>query len=284
MADKRDFDNWISNFKESIADYSYYVNFDKVFRNVEGIKVELNILNSLVGSRNIEDDFYEIVRRYPEVLKCIPLLIAVREDEIKAMDMDGEFTFNFNKPNLPIEQYVVFMKKTGLFDMISNHIINNLVDYAMGVETGLDSNARKNRGGTLMEKFVEEYIKETGFPYYKEVYIGQIQKKWGIDLSSISNKGKSTKRFDFVVEAKNQIFAIEVNFYASSGSKLNETARSYKLIAEESRGIPNFKFVWITDGVGWKSARYNLQETFDSMEDIYCIHELENGILDKILN
>lgn len=283
MADKRNFDDWISNFKESIADYNYYVNFNKVFRNVDGIKVELNILNSLVGSRNIEEDFYKIVKRYPEVLKCIPLLIAVRENEIKAMDPDGEFTYRFNKPNLPIEQYVVFMKKTGLFDMISNHIISNLVDYAMGVETGLDSNARKNRGGTMMENIVEQYLKKTGLQYHKEMYISQIQEKWGIDLSNISNDGKSTKRFDFVVEAKNQIFALEVNFYASGGSKLNETARSYKLIAEESRDIPNFKFVWITDGIGWKSARNNLRETFDSMENIYCIHELENGILDKLM-
>lgn len=282
MANKRDFDNWISNFKESIADYGYYVDFNKICRNVDNIKIELNILNSLVGSKNIEDDFYDIVKKYPEVLKCIPILIAVRANEIKAMDEDGEFTYCFNKINMPIKQYVVFMKKTGLFDMISNHIINNLVDYVMGVETGLDSNARKNRGGTLMENVVERYIEKTGLPYRKEVHIHQIEKKWNIDLSSISNKGKSTKRFDFVIEAADQIYAFEVNFYTGSGSKLNETARSYKFIAEGTKNIPHFNFVWITDGKGWHSAKNNLRETFDSMEHIYSIHDLENGILDEL--
>ena len=128
----RDFTTWSSGFRDSIADYSYYIDFDKVHRNVESIKVELNILNSLIGSKNIESEFEALLEKYPEILKCVPLLLAVRANEIYAIDGDGEFTYKFKKPNLPVEQYKVFMRKTGLFDLMSNHIINNLVDYATG--------------------------------------------------------------------------------------------------------------------------------------------------------
>lgn len=282
----RDFNTWLSGFRESIADYGYYINFEKVHRNVDNIKVELNILNSLIGSKNIEQDFENLVNKYPEVLKCIPLLLAVRANEIYAIDSEGEFTYNFKKPNLSVEQYKVFMRKTGLFDLIENHIVNNLVDYATGVETGLDSNGRKNRGGHLMENLVESFIKKAGFvkneTYFKEMYIHQITEKWNIDLSAISNQGKTEKRFDFVVKTPNMIYGIETNFYGSGGSKLNETARSYKTLALETDTIDGFTFVWFTDGKGWTSARHNLEETFDVMEHVYNINDMENGIITEV--
>lgn len=282
----RDFNNWLSGFRESIADYGYYINFEKVHRNVGNIKVELNILNSLIGSKNIEQDFENLVNKYPEVLKCIPLLLAVRANEIYAIDSEGEFTYNFKNPNLSVEQYKVFMRKTGLFDLIENHIVNNLVDYATGVETGLDSNGRKNRGGHLMEDLVESFIKKAGFvkdkTYFKEMYIHQITAKWGIDLSAISNQGKMEKRFDFVVKTPTMIYGIETNFYGSGGSKLNETARSYKTLALETDTINGFTFVWFTDGKGWTSARNNLEETFDVMQHIYNIKDLEDGVISEV--
>ena len=153
----------------------------------------------------------------------------------------------------------------------------------MGVETGLDSNARKNRGGKAMESLVESHIRKTGCTYFTEMCISDIQNKWGLDLSRLSNDGRAVKRFDFVVESKGQIFGFEVNFYSGGGSKLNETARSYKMLAEESRNIERFKFVWITDGIGWKSARGNLRETFDVLDNLFSINDLENGVLEKIL-
>lgn len=283
---KRDFNNWISGFRGSIADYGYYIDFEKVHRNVSRIKVELNILNSLIGSNNIERDFEDLIKKYPEILKCIPLLLAVRANEIYAIDGDGEFTYNFKKQNLPVEQYKIFMQKTGLFDLMRNHIINNLVDYATGVETGLDSNGRKNRGGHLMEDLVESFIKKAGFvkgkTYFKEMYIHQITAKWSIDLSAISNRGKTEKRFDFVIKTQKMIYGIETNFYGSDGSKLNETARSYKTLALETDTIDGFTFVWFTDGKGWTSARHNLEETFDVMEHIYNINDIENGIITEV--
>lgn len=284
---KRDFNDWIKLFRSSICDYGYYVDFEKVYGNIDSIKVELHILNSLVGSRNVEEDFSKLVAQYPQVLKCIPILLAVRGQEIYAVDGDGEFLFDFSNPNYSIEEYKMFMRKTGLFKLISERIINNLVDYVTGVEVGLDSNGRKNRGGHLMEDLVESYLRKAGLrrgvDYFKEMYISDIERNWSMDLSNISNQGKAEKRFDFVVKKGETVYGIETNFYASSGSKLNETARSYKTIALETKEIQGFAFVWFTDGKGWLSARHNLEETFDVMDNIYCIAELESGIIEKII-
>ena len=284
---ERDFDEWLSKFRPSISSYNYYIDFEKVVRNVEEIKVELNILNSLIGSKNIEEEFEKIVTKYPETLKCIPLLLAVRGNEIYAQDEEGAFLYNFKKMNYGVEQYRVFMHKTGLFDMIANHLVNNLVDYALGIETGLDSNGRKNRGGHQMEALVEKYIVAAGFEknvnYFKEMYLKNIEEKWNIDLSALSNQGKAAKRFDFVIKTDEMIYAIETNFYASGGSKLNETARSYKMLSQEGDTIDGFTFVWFTDGIGWKSARGNLRETFEVLDTMYSIDDMENGVIKRKL-
>lgn len=279
---KRNFIEWLGTFKDNISDYKYYINFEKVYRNVEENKLEFNILNSLLGSKNIEEDFIKLVTKYPEVLKCIPILLAVRNMEIQAMDEEGAFIYNFKKMNQSLEQYIVFMNKTGLFDLLANRGVTNIIDFVLGVETGLDSNGRKNRGGHLMEDLIEGYLKGESVEYYKEMYLKDIEEKWGIDLSALSNNGKSAKRFDFVVKGENNIYGIETNFYTSGGSKLNETARSYKMIAEESKNIEGFKFVWFTDGKGWTSAKKNLEETFDVLDSMYNINDVENGIMKEL--
>ena len=282
---KRNFNEWLGEFRESIADYGYYIDFPKIHKNVDAIKVELNILNALVGSQNIEQEFDDLIAKYPETLKCIPILLAVRSNEIYAIDEDGEYNYNFSKMNYSAEQYKVFMQKTGLFDLIANHIISNLVDYATGVETGLDSNGRKNRGGHLMENLVEGYIQKAGYikgkDYFKEMNLSEIESKWNINLSAISNQGKAEKRFDFVIKTDSNIYGIETNFYGSGGSKLNETARSYKTLALEAKTIDGFKFAWFTDGKGWNSARNNLEETFDVLDDVYNINDLESGVIGR---
>ena len=288
----RNFSEWLSGFRNSIADYGYYTDFEKVHRNVKDVTVELNILNSLISSKTIEEDFLDLLRRYPEVLRCIPLLLAVRADEIYCQDSDGGVLYSFKKPEnfLLTEEdyskYAYFMRQTGLFDLLEHHMIHSLVDYVTGVETGLDSNGRKNRGGHLMEDLVEQFIQKAGFikdsTYFKEMYIYQITEKWGIDLSAVSNQGKMEKRFDFVVKTPSMIYGIETNFYGSSGSKLNETARSYKTLALEAKEINGFTFVWFTDGKGWGKARHNLEETFDVLEHIYNIEDMENGIMKEI--
>ena len=283
---KRDFAEWLLTFTDSIANYKYYIDFKTIYKNAEIYKVELNMLNSLIGSQNIEQDFENLVKKYPEVLKCVPTLLAVRQTEIIVLDDEGnKFEYNFKNMNYNVEQYTVFMRETGLFELLEKHLINNLYDYVLGVECGLNSNARKNRGGHLMEDLVEKFIQRAGFEkdktYFKEMYLQDIERRWKLDMSFISNKNQATKRFDFVIKTDKCIYGIETNFYASGGSKLNETARSYKMIAEEAKRVVGFEFVWFTDGMGWISARNNLRETFDNMEHIYNIADMKKGVMQE---
>lgn len=303
---KRNFKEWLKTMKDNIASWDYYTDFDKVYKNVESIKVELNILNSLVGSKKIENEFRKLANEYPKILNAVPILIAKREQEIKVIDGSKEFNFNFSKQNYTIDEYVRFMDKTGLFDLLENHIISNLVDYVTGVEVGMDTNGRKNRTGHTMEDIIEQYLIDAGMvkdvSYFKEMYKSEVEKKFNIDLSKLSNDGKTEKRFDFVVYKNNHVYVCEVNYYSGGGSKLNETARSYKTLALETNEIqkdineynekvlktsPNnikndLSFVWFTDGIGWNSAKNNLEETYDVLDTIYNLNDLENGVLDNL--
>ena len=280
---KRNFDEWFSKFKNKISTYSYYVDFNKIYKLADKYKIELNILNSLVGSKNIEEEFENIIIKYPETLQVIPSLLAVRSNEIYVKDVVNEYLFKFDKMVYSIEDYLKLMRETGLFDLIQNHIINNLYDYLLGVEVGLDSNGRKNRGGDLMENLVENYIIKAGHiknkNYFKEMYTSEIEDKYNIDLSLLKGEVEATKRWDYVIKTNNQIYVIETNFYSSKGSKLNETARSYELIANKVKQIDGLTFIWITDGIGWKHAKLSLNETFNVLETLYNINDLDKGVL-----
>lgn len=284
----RDFNEWLNTFTDSVATWGYYTDFEKVYKKAGSIKRELNLLNSLIGvdGDKIKDEFLDLVAEYPKVLKCIPILLAKRESEIIIKSTEKDYYFNFNNMNYEPEEYALFMEKNGLFELISKHLVNNLYDYVTGVEVGLDTNARKNRTGHAMEDLVESYIKEAGFKkditYFKEMYKSEVEERWGLDLSAISNEGKTEKRFDYVIKTSNQVYAIECNFYGSGGSKLNETARSYKALTMESEDIKGFTFVWFTDGKGWESAKNNLLETFDILPTLYNIQDLKDGIMKKI--
>lgn len=285
---KRNFNEWLSTMKDSIATWKYYTDFEKVYSNVESIKVELHILNSLIGSKNIENEFKQLLVEYPKTLKVIPILLAKREKEIKITNAEGEFLFNFNQPNYSIEEYTKFMRETGLFDLLEKHIINNLVDYVTGVEVGMDTNGRKNRTGDAMEDLVESYFVKyglvKGISYFKEMSKSEIEAKFNLNLDCISNQGKTEKRFDFVLYVHNHVYACECNFYGSSGSKLNETARSYKNIAMEAKDVKGFTFVWFTDGIGWNTAKHNLEETFDVLDTMYNLSDLKQGALENLFN
>lgn len=294
----RDFNVWLSEFKPIIASFDYYVDFDKCIASAERWRPELHLMNSLLGSKDIEHDFLTLCKKYPDVLHVIPILLAVRNTEIPVLEADILTTYNFsNKGSLNTPQeYSDFMRSTGLFEIMEHHVISNLYDYVAGIEVGLDSNGRKNRGGHLMENLVETYLIKAGLKrrdhkgknpikgdpaesgvYYKELSSNQTQEFWNIDLSPITNKGTVNKRFDFVVKTDNGLFGIETNFYTGGGSKLNETSRSYKEMAQEAEAIDGFYFVWVTDGGGWKSARNNLRETFEVMNTIYNLADLRRG-------
>lgn len=287
---KRNFEQWLDTMTDFIASWDYYTDFDKVYKNANKFKVELNILNSLIGSQNIKQEFLMLIQQYPTILKVIPLLLAKRmnssKESIAIKDTKQNFYFNFLQPNYSSEEYAQFMEKTGLFDLLEQHLVSNLYDYVLGIEVGLDSNARKNRTGHAMENLVQTFLEDAGFimgkTMFKEIYQDEVENKYGLDLSKITNYGKTQKRFDFVLQTATQIYLLEVNFYSSGGSKLNETARSYKMITEEVEEIPNVSFVWITDGQGWKNAKNNLRETFEVLDNLYNINDLQQGVLKKL--
>ena len=295
---ERDFNKWLNTFIDSIASWNYYTDFDKVYSKVDSIKNELNLLNGLIASTDIENEFKQLVQEYPKVLNVIPILLAIRSNIIFIKDSEQDYSFNFKKMNYSIDDYIMFMRKTGLFELFEKHLISSVYDYVTGVEVGMDTNARKNRTGDAMEDITEGFIAKAGFVkdinYFKEVSSTKIKNTWNIDISNIlekvdneigSKKVKlAEKRFDFVIEKNNILYLIETNFYGSQGSKLSETARSYKKLDEELKKFDNVKFIWFTDGFGWhSSARNNLQDTFETFKDIYNINDLKNNILDSLI-
>lgn len=283
----RDFDKWIATLTPIINDYAYFMDFDTVQKKSGLYREEINKLNKLVNENiyTVKDAARNLFKEDPQAIKAIPILLAIREDNIKVLDNDKNIkVYNFTDEGIrdtKIEEYISLMDKTKLFELITSVTTKNLYDYVLGVEAGLNSNARKNRGGKLMEELVEVYLKEIGVQYESQKSSTKIREDYGINLSEIT---KSVKRFDFTFLHNNILYAIETNFYASSGSKLNEVSRSYLEITRGSKSMQNFKFIWITDGVGWKSAKNNLRETFEELEHLYNINDLKNGALKRLIN
>ena len=296
---KRDFEDIIKSLKKSITPADYFVDYPKVYVNVKDYEVHLNILNTLIGKDNIEDEFVELVSQYPEVMSSIPILLATHEHKFNIINVpcvevlnhirNGEYAFfdeqyicyDFNKLNHSIEDYANFLKKSGLLELLQNRKIKNLVDYVIGIEVGLDSNSRKNRSGKIMEDIVEEFFKVSGIEYYKQIKYEEIDDKFGTNFCSI---GKATKKFDFVFKSKNNndLIVMEVNCYGTQGSKPNETAKGYIELNNKVKGIKGAKFVWITDGNGWNRSKLNLEDAYDNIEHLYTIKDLENNLLEKL--
>lgn len=283
---KRKFEDIIESLRDSIATYDYYVDFNKVYANVSKVEMQLNLLNYLIGKDNVENEFLKLLIEYPDVIEVIPILLAIRTGEIKVID--GELiSYNFKEMNREPEDYTKLLRESGLVNLFQNKKIKNLVDYVTGVEVGLDTNARKNRTGHLMEDIVESYIQKIdNVDYLKEANINEIKNHFKTDVLDhllIDEDTYANKRFDFVVKNKNdELLLIETNFYRTSGSKLNETARSYAKLGQDLKEIKGVKFVWITDGVGWKSTQNNLREAYAVIEHIYTLDDLDNNILRKI--
>lgn len=289
---KRNFEELIDGLKETINDYSFYTDFNKVFKNVKEIELELNLLNYLLGKNSdFDKEFISIIDKYPSVLKVIPILLAVRDKKIKVFDKEL-LTYNFEKRNKTNEEYLYFVEKTGLKRLFTEEKIKNLVDYVTGVEVGLDSNARKNRTGDNMERIVydslmEISLKQNGCKVIKQATKEMIKKEFKTNkvdnLILDSEKNDSNKRFDFVVLTPlNNILLIETNFYSSTGSKLNETSRSYITLEKNIKGLNGVAFIWITDGYGWRKTKNNLHEAYQNIEYILTLDNLENLLMDII--
>ena len=270
---EQEFKTFMSQLKETNQSLNFFCDFDKINSNVENIRLSLCMLNSLIGSTNLRASVETIWNRDKTAFNVMDILIAVRsEGKKKVLNSLGECVV-LDTLFHSVDGVMEFLTDTGLADVFQTQKITNLVDYVFGVETGLDSNARKNRSGHVMEDVVADLFADNGITYRKEVYSSE----WSALTQAL---GEDEKRFDYVVETPNKIFLIEVNFYSGGGSKLNEVARAYSEIAPKINAVEGFEFVWITDGIGWNSAKNKLQEAFYTIPSIYNLTSIEEFIED----
>lgn len=262
MSREKDFELFMSQLQETNQTLDFFCDFDKITTNVEDIKLSLCMLNSLIGTADLRKSVEAIWNRDKTAFSVMDILIATRnKDKKKYVDTLGKSHLVSNLFT-SVDGVIEFLEGTGLADLLQSKKVNDLVDYVFGIETGLDSNARKNRSGHIMEGAVAKKLSEAGVNYRAEVY----SKEWP-ELTKVL--GDDEKRFDFVVETPSKVYLMEVNFYSGGGSKLNEVARSYSDIAPKINSVDGFEFVWITDGIGWKSAKNKLQEAFSIIPNVY---------------
>lgn len=261
----------MSQLQETNQTLGFFCDFNKIAENVEDIKLSLCMLNSLIGSTDLQKSVEAIWKRDKSAFEVMDILIAIRsKDKKKYVDVLGKSHLVHNLFH-SVDGVIQFLQDTGLAELFQSRKVKDLVDYVFGIETGLDSNARKNRSGHIMENTVAARLENAGIEYRKEVY----SKEWP-KLTEVL--GDDEKRFDFVVKTPQKKYLIEVNFYSGGGSKLNEVARSYSDISPKINSVEGFEFVWITDGWGWKSARNKLQEAFNIIPSIYNLTSIDRFI------
>lgn len=264
------FSLFLSQLSETNATLDYFTDFEKIRKNVNRIAMKLNQLNYLIGKENLREAVYELYEENPKVFEVLDILIAVRKNKnAKTYNNKGEIvTLNsyFTSPQLVLE----FIEETGLGELFRNKAVTNLVDYVFGIEVGLDTNARKNRGGDNMAKAVALIFDKAGVHYQREVN--------NTIFPEIISLGADVKRFDFVIKTSKKTYLIETNYYNSGGSKLNETARAYSDVAPKINQYPGYEFVWITDGRGWLSAKNKLEEAYNNIPSVYNLTTLEEFI------
>ena len=270
----KDFDKFMSQLQETNQTLGFFCDFDKISANVDNIKLSLCMLNSMIGTTDLRRSVETIWNRDRSAFSVMDILIAVRSEGKKVVLNSAGDCIVLDRLFTSIDGVLEYLEGTGLADLFRQKKIKDLVDYVFGIETGLDSNARKNRSGYVMEGMVASILTNNNIEYRQEVY----STEWK-DLQKVL--GDDEKRFDFVIQTPKKTYLIEVNFYSGGGSKLNEVARSYSDIAPKINSVPGFEFVWITDGIGWKSAKNKLQEAYSIIPSIYNLTSI-NEFLQEV--
>lgn len=282
---KKDFDHLVSTFRSSIKTWDYFVNWNKVFTNSANFEIALNKLNYLLGKDDLQGEFYRLYESNPDIAKALPVLLAVRENNLEIYNKTSkelEF-YNFSGEGGDVNKYFEFLDKSGLVKLFQRDGIKNLVDYVIGVEVGLDSNGRKNRGGTLMEEivglFLEDFCKQNNLKYIPQASPSKIKLKWNFDIVV----DKSERSFDFAIynPQSNKIKLFETNFYNSGGSKLKAVCGEFRSLYDELKR-QNIEFIWITDGLGWHTAKRPLEETYNHNDYVFNLSMLEDGALNEL--
>lgn len=267
----KDFDKFMSQLQVTNQTLDFFCDFEKISQNVEDIKLSLCMLNSLIGAVDMRRAVETIWNRDKSAFDVLAILIAVRiESKKKVIDNLGKCV-TLNSFFTSVDGVMEFINNTGLTELLQSKRINDLVDYVFGIETGLDTNARKNRSGHIMENDIARIFNENKVKYHQEVYSSE----WPKITRAL---GDDKKRFDFVITTNRKTYLIEVNFYSDGGSKLNEVARSYSDLAPKINAVSGYEFVWITDGIGWKSARNKLQEAYHIIPSIYNLTNIDEFI------
>ena len=262
------FETFISQLSETNATLDYFTDFGKIKTNLSKISIKLNQLNYLIGKEDLKLAIEELFEENAKVFEVLDILIAVRKNKnAKTFNREGEIV-QLDTYFETSDKIYEFIEDTGLDEVFKNKNITNLVDYVFGVEVGLDTNARKNRGGENMSKAVSLIFDKAKIFYKKEVN--------STEFPEITSLGADLKRFDFVIKTKVKTYLIETNFYNGGGSKLNEVARSYSDVAPKINQYANFEFVWITDGQGWLSAKNKLEEAFSIIPSVYNLSNLDS--------
>lgn len=265
------FELFMSQLHETNATLDFYCDFPKIARNVADIEISLNTLNYLIGKENLREAIEALWARDPYVFEVMDILIATRKkDDKKYIDSDG-LMHSVHSLFGSVDGVMKFIEGTGLDKVFKNKEVKDLVDYVFGVETGLDTNARKNRSGEITETLVARIFANAGI-----IYREQVSSKEFPAIAAVL--GADQKVFDFAIAANGKTYLIEVNFYSGGGSKLNEVARSYTDVAPKVNGVPGFEFVWITDGIGWNSAHNKLEEAFAAIPSIYNLTTISEFI------
>ena len=264
------FKEFMSQLVETNATLGFFSDFNKIAANVDAISIKLHQLNYLIGQEDMAAAIKSLWEENPKVFSVLDILIAIRTSEKKkAIDKNGRICLIEDFFETP-EGVIEYIEETGLKEVLQNKKISNLVDYVFGVETGLDTNARKNRSGHIMERRIADLFSAEGIKFRQEVY--------STEFEEMKCLGEDLKRFDFVITTSVKTYLIEVNFYSGGGSKLNEVARSYSELAPKINQFPNYEFIWITDGVGWKSARNKLEEAYYAIPGIYNLTTITDFI------
>lgn len=282
---KKDFKSLVDTFRSSIKTWDYFVNWKKVLTNKDEIEISLNKLNYLLGKDDLKKEFKKLYISNPDIVKAFPVLLAVRENKLEIFDKDAKTSefFDFSEKDVDFEKWYLFFESSGIIRLFQKNGIKNLVDYVMGVEVGLDSNGRKNRGGKLMEEIVESSIanfcKEKGFEYIAQARSKAIKNKWGVDVKI----NKSERSFDFAVynPRSSRIKLFETNFYHGNGSKLKTVCGEFKSLYNELKD-QNIDFIWITDGLGWHDTEKPLEEVYNHNDYVFNLSMMESGVLNSL--
>ena len=266
----KQFNIFISQLSETNATLDYFTDFGKSKDNISKISIKLNQLNYLIGKEDLKLAIEELFEENAKAFEVLDILIAVRKiKKAKTFNREGKVV-QLDSYFEAADKVYEFIQDTGLGEIFRNKDITNLVDYVFGVEVGLDSNARKNRGGDNMSKAVSLIFDQANISYKTEVS--------NTVFPEITSLGADVKRFDFVIKTKKKTYLIETNYYNSGGSKLNETARAYSDLAPKINQYDGYEFVWITDGQGWLSAKNKLEEAYNIIPSVYNLSTLKEFI------